>query len=220
MSRSPGRAPKPGPALRDRVDPRPVVSSETVYRGLVWDVRRDVVDLGAAGLVRRDLIDHPGAVAVVALDENDRVALIQQYRHPVETYEWEVPAGLLDLPGEPPHVTAARELAEEADLLAAEWQVLMDYPTSPGYTSEQIRVFLARGLSVVPEADRHQRHGEELGMPMSWVALDDALDAVLESRIHNPHTVIGILAAHAARSRGWRDLRAPDAPWPAHPVYR
>ncbi len=217
MSRLPEGALEP---VRDRWDPRPVVSSETVYRGLVWDVRRDVADLGAAGLVRRDLIDHPGAVAVVALDEDDRVALIQQYRHPVGTFEWEVPAGLLDLPGEPPQETAARELAEEADLRAARWHVLMDYATSPGYTSEQIRVFLARGLSVVPEGERHERHGEELGMPLRWVALDEALDAVLGSRIHNPHTVIGVLAAHTARGRGWRDLRDADAPWPTHPRYR
>lgn len=206
--------------LLDRLDPRPVVSSEVVYRGLIWDVRRDVVDLGVAGLVRRDLIEHPGAVAIVALDAQDRLALIQQYRHPIETFGWEIPAGLLDQRGESPVHAAARELAEEADLVAARWEVLLDYATSPGYTSEQIRIFLARDVTQVPADARHTRHGEELGMPLHWVALDAALEAVLESRIHNPHTVIGILAAHAARARNWADLRPALAPWPQHRDHR
>ena len=101
----------PGSAdLLDRLDPRPVVSSEVVYRGLIWDVRRDVVDLGVAGLVRRDLIEHPGAVAIVALDAQDRLALIQQYRHPIETFGWEIPAGLLDQRGESPVRAATRRV--------------------------------------------------------------------------------------------------------------
>jgi hypothetical protein len=108
--------PTPEPTLlADETDPQPVVGQEVVYRGLVWDVRRDAVDLGEAGVVQRDLIDHPGAVAVIAMDEDERIALVQQYRHPVGLREWEVPAGLLDIGGEPPHVCAARELSEEAD---------------------------------------------------------------------------------------------------------
>ena len=207
--------PTPEPTLlADETDPQPVVGQEVVYRGLVWDVRRDAVDLGEAGVVRRDLIDHPGAVAVIAMDEDERIALVQQYRHPIGLREWEVPAGLLDIGGEPPHVCAARELAEEADLVAGEWSMLIDYATSPGYTSEAIRIYLARDLSPVPEGERHARDGEELGMPLRFVSLDEAYDAVVAGRLHNPHTVIGIFAAYAARSRGWATLRPADVPWP------
>lgn len=201
-------------AIADEAVERPVLESRTVYHGLVWDVQRDRVDLGPGGIVDRDLIRHPGAVAVVALDEADRIALVQQYRHPVRVLEWEVPAGLLDIAGEDPLRTAARELAEEADLQATDWAVLTDYFTSPGYTSEAIRIYLARGISDLPAAARHTREGEEWGMPLRWLPLDAVLDAVLAGRIHNPHTVIAILATHAARARDWRDLRPADSPWP------
>ncbi|MEI2777849.1 MAG: NUDIX hydrolase [Tetrasphaera sp.] len=201
-------------SLADEVDPQPVLASETVYHGLVWDVRRDLVDLGVAGHVQRDLVEHPGAVAVLALDEQDRIALVQQYRHPVGVREWEIPAGLLDLDGEDPLVTAARELAEEADLAAESWAVLLDYVTSPGFTDEAIRIYVARGLSEIPPAERHTRSGEEHGMSLCFVPLDEALEAVLSGRLHNPHTVIAILSAQAFRSRGWAGLRPADSAWP------
>jgi ADP-ribose pyrophosphatase len=206
--------------LADRIVDRPVVRSEVVHHGMVWDVLRETVDLGEAGEVTREFVRHPGAVSVVALDDRDRVVLLQQYRHPVRVLEWEVPAGLLDVDGEDPWVAAARELHEEADLQAREWHVLVDYFSSPGGVDEALRVYLARGLSHVPEDDRHQREGEELGMPARWVDLDEAQDAVLAGRIHNPSAVIGILAAHAARERGWATLRPHDAPWPEHPSQR
>ena len=103
---------------------------------------------------------------------------------------------------------------EEADLVAGEWSMLIDYATSPGYTSEAIRIYLARDLSPVPEGERHKRDGEELGMPLRFVSLDEAYDAVVAGRLHNPHTVIGIFAAYAARSRGWATLNPADVPWP------
>jgi ADP-ribose pyrophosphatase len=206
--------------LADRIVHRPIVRSEVVHHGMVWDVLRETVDLGEAGEVTREFVRHPGAVSVVALDDRDRVVLLQQYRHPVRVLEWEVPAGLLDVDGEDPWVAAARELHEEADLQAQEWHVLVDYFSSPGGVDEALRVYLARGLSHVPEDDRHEREGEELGMPARWVDLDEAQDAVLAGRIHNPSAVIGILAAHAARERGWATLRPHDAPWPEHPARR
>jgi len=198
--------------IADEFAPARVVASETMYEGLVWDVRRDSVDLGHE-VVQRDLVDHPGAVAVIALDEEDRLVLIQQYRHPIRMREWEVPAGLLDVTDEPALLAAQRELAEEADLHADSWAVLLDYATSPGFTNETIRIFLARGIRPVPEEERHERTGEERDMPVRWVSLDEARDAVLAGRLHNPHTVIAILAAHAMRERGWRDLRPADEPW-------
>ncbi len=206
--------------LADIHHPLPILSSETVMHGMIWDVVRERVDLGDAGAVTREFVRHPGAVAVAALDERDRIVLIQQYRHPVRTLEWEIPAGLLDVEGEPSHVGAARELHEEADLTAATWHVLADYVSSPGGLDEALRIYLAQDLAPVAEAQRHTRDGEEHGMPVRRVPLDEALDAVLTGRLHNATAVIAILAAHAARERGWASLRPVDAPWPSHPGYR
>ncbi|HET7278902.1 MAG TPA: NUDIX hydrolase [Dermatophilaceae bacterium] len=206
--------------LTDVFEDLPVNNAEVVYRGRVWNVVRETVHLGDAGEVTREFVDHPGAVSVAALDDHDRIVLIQQYRHPVRTREWEVPAGLLDVEGEPPWICAARELHEEADLVADSWHVLADYYSSPGGLNEAMRIYLARGLSPVPEADRHARDGEELGMPVRWVPLDEARDAVLSGALHNATAVIAVLAAHAAREQNWATLRAFDAPWPHHPAYR
>ncbi|WP_225754214.1 NUDIX hydrolase [Actinotalea sp. Marseille-Q4924] len=196
----------------DVAAPRDVVASELLHGGMIWDVVRDTVHLGDAGTVRREYVRHPGAVSVIALDEQDRVLLLRQYRHPVRQELWEPPAGLLDVPGEPLQRAAARELAEEADLVAARWWTLVDYRSSPGGSDEALRVFLARDLTPVPEEDRHSREAEEHGMPTLWMPLDDAVTAVLGGHLHNPSTVIGVLAAAAARARGWADLRPADAP--------
>lgn len=196
----------------DVAAPREVTDSELLHDGMIWDVVRDTVDLGAAGTVRREYVRHPGAVSVIALDDDDRVLLLKQYRHPVGQELWEPPAGLLDVPGEPLRAAAARELAEEADLVAARWWTLVDYRSSPGGSDEALRVFLARDLSPVPEEDRHTREAEEHGMAVAWVPLSDAVAAVLEGRLHNPSTVIGVLAAAAARAQGWDGLRPADAP--------
>ena len=155
----------------------------------------------------REFVDHPGAVAVIALDEDERVLLLRQYRHPVRAELWEPPAGLRDVDGEPPHVTAARELAEEADLRAGEWHLLAEFANSPGGSNERILVYLARDLSQVPEAERFVREDEEAGMVPLWLPLDDAVTAVLEGRLHSPSAAVGVLAAAASRDRGWSTLR-------------
>ena len=212
-----------GVDLTDRLEQCPVLDSTVVFKGVVWDVRRDTVDLGEAGTVRREYVDHPGAVSIVALRQvagRDQVLLIQQYRHPVGAFEWELPAGLLDVAGEPPWLGAARELHEEADLIAGRWHVLIDYFGSPGGISEALRVFLARDLTGVRHGERFTREGEEHGMPVCWVDLDEAHEAVMQGQLHNPSAVVGILTAHAARARGWATLRPHDAPWPEHPAYR
>ena len=212
-----------GVDLTDRLERRPVLDTAVVFEGMVWDVRRDTVDLGEAGQVRREYVDHPGAVSIVALREVDdraQVLLIQQYRHPVGAFEWELPAGLLDVAGEPPWLGAARELHEEADLIAGLWHVLIDYFGSPGGISEALRVFLARDLTDVRHDERFTRESEEHAMPVCWVDLDEAQEAVLAGQLHNPSAVVGILTAHAARARGWATLRPPDAPWPEHPANR
>jgi ADP-ribose pyrophosphatase len=191
-----------------------VRSSRTVHHGMVWDVRRDAVDLGDGQTVTREVVDHTGAVGVVVLDAEDRVLLLRQYRHPVRSYLWEPPAGLLDVAGEDPQVAAARELAEEADLVADEWHVLVDFYNSPGGSTEAFRCYLARGLHEVPESERHEREHEERDMARGWVDLSEARELVLAGRLHNPTTVCGVLAAAAARDAGWATLRPADAPWP------
>lgn len=206
--------------LADRLEPRPTSESTVTHHGVIWDVRLDTVDLGDAGTVRREFVDHTGAVAVVALDDHDQLVMIQQYRHPVGGYLWEIPAGLLDVRGEPPLDAARRELAEEVDLAADTWHTLTGYYSSPGGNSETLRVFLARDLHLVPEGERHVREHEEAGMPTRWVSLDAAHRAVLAGRISSPAAMIGILTAHAARATDWTTLRAADAPWPEHPAYR
>jgi ADP-ribose pyrophosphatase len=160
--------------------------------------------------VVREFVDHPGAVAVLVLDAQDRVLLLQQYRHPVRRELWEPPAGLRDVDGEPPYLTAARELAEEADLRAATWHLLAEFHTSPGGSDEEILVYLARDVVEVPEAERFAREDEEATMVPLWVPLDEAVEAVLAGQLHSPSAVVGILAAAAARDRGWRTLRPVD----------
>ena len=202
--------------LRDeKVEPI-VLSSEVVVEGRIFDLRRDTVDLGDHGSVTREYLHHTGAVIVVALREIDGVdhlVMIRQYRHPVRCSEWELPAGLRDVSDEPPEVTAARELAEEVELRADRWDVVIDFFASPGSTSETLRVFLARDISTVTDAT-FERTGEEAGITGLWVPLDDAYAAVLTGRIHNPGAVIGLMATWGARQREWSTLRPADAPWP------
>lgn len=212
----------PAEQLADRRDPRPVTARETPYRGMIWDVRRDSVDLGAAGVVQREYLEHPGAVVIAPYREVDgraQVLMISQYRHPVGTFEWELPAGLLDVDGEPPLGAAQRELAEEVDLTASTWHVLADFYGSPGGMNEALRIYLARDLAAVPVGQRHEREAEELGMPCYWVELADAVAAALDGRINNAAAVVGVLALEAAAARDWSTLRAGGAPWPQHPRY-
>lgn len=202
-----------GPVGDERAD-LVVRSSTRVHHGLVWDVRRDEVELADGQVVTREVLEHTGAVGVVALDDRDRVLLVRQYRHPVRSYLWEPPAGLLDVAGEDPLVTAQRELAEEAHLTAGEWHVLVDFFNSPGGSTEAFRCYLARDLRPVPHEERHEGHGEERDMPVAWLPLDDARDRVLAGRLHNPTAVTGILAACAARDAGWQTLRSAGSAWP------
>ncbi len=201
----------PASVLQDeRVDVA-ITATETVFEGRVWNLRRDEFRYGDGAIVR-EYVDHSGAVAVLALDEDDRVLLIRQYRHPVGFREWEIPAGLLDVPGEDPLEAARRELAEEADLTAERWDVLSDFFTSPGGSDEAIRIYLARGLAATTEV--FARTEEEADIEVRWAPLDEVVDAALARRIQNPSLVIAALAASAARHRGWSTLGRADADWP------
>ena len=178
--------------LRDEPFEPEVLQSDLVYKGWVWDVRSDRVAYGGGEIVR-EYVDHTGAVAVLALDDDGRVLLIQQYRHPIRHRDWELPAGLLDIEGEDPMVAAQRELAEEADLIARDWQPLVSTWTTPGGNSELIRIYLATGIQAAPDA--FAREDEEADIRLEWVPLSDAVDAVLDGRLCNGILSLGVLAA-------------------------
>jgi ADP-ribose pyrophosphatase len=200
------------PWLTDATANWPVVGSEKLAKGSVVTVRRDQVQMPDGAEVGREVIEHPGAVGIVALDDAGQVLLIRQYRHPVGRMLWEIPAGLRDVAGEPPLVTARRELLEEAGYLAADWQVLADFFTSPGITSERLRVYLARGMTRVPDAERdYVPDHEEAHLTVEWAPLDVVVSRILAGNLHNGVMMIGVLAAMAARHNGFATLRAADA---------
>ncbi len=200
--------------VRDTPFTQSVESSSEIYRGRVWSVRGEAVNFDGS-VHQRDVLVHPGAVAVIALDGQDRVLLIRQYRHPVAMQLFEPPAGLLDVPGEPAWQTAARELAEESGYQADEWHTLVDMFNSPGGSSEAIRVFLARGLREIEGGRPRTGEAEESHLPRAWVPLDEAVALVLAGAIGSPSAVCGILAANEARRAGWVTLRPADAHWSA-----
>ncbi|MFI6731981.1 NUDIX domain-containing protein [Nonomuraea sp. NPDC050451] len=187
-----------------------VVDSKERFRGHVITVVTDSVKMPLDEVADRDVVVHPGSVAVLALDDRERVLMIRQYRHPTRMLMWELPAGIRDVEGESLVEGAARELAEEAGYRADTWHTLVDLRSSPGMTDERIRVFLARDLTKV-ETDFVHRH-EEIDMPVEWVPLADAVERALMGMIHNSPAVAGILAAYAASVEGFALLRPADAP--------
>lgn len=199
-------------SLTDVAERWPVVSTEQLAHGTVVSVGRDLVRMPDGEEVGREVVQHPGAVGILAMDEAGQVLLIRQYRHPVGRQLWEIPAGLRDVAGEPPLATAQRELLEEAGYLAADWQVLADFFTSPGITSERLRVYLARGLTSVPDAERqYVPNHEEAHLTIEWAPLDVVVSRILAGDLHNGVMMIGVLAAFAARQDGFATLRGADA---------
>jgi 8-oxo-dGDP phosphatase len=193
------------------------VSSRTVYSGHILTLRADEVRMPGGEVKTREVIEQFGAVGIVALDSEDRVVLIRQYRHPVGEWLVELPAGLLDEPGEKAYGAAARELAEETALTAGRWDVLVDLRVSPGLSNEAVRVYLARDLADVPDADRHVGTDEETDLGVHRMDLDEAVAAVFTGEIQNSLAVAGLLAVAYARDHGWATLRPADSPWPARP---
>jgi 8-oxo-dGDP phosphatase len=199
--------------LADVTEHWPVVSSAELLRSRLITVRTDKVRMPDNQMAEREVVLHPGAVAVLALDDTDRILLIRQYRHPVGRLLWEIPAGLRDVAGEDPLRTARRELVEEAGYRAGDWRVLADYFSSPGYSTERIRIYLARDLEPVPAAERDfiPQH-EEAFLLTGWLPLEAAVGKVFAGELHNGVTALGILAGYAARSDGFARLRPADAP--------
>ena len=193
----------------------PVQSSKDIYVGKVMALRSDDVVMPGGRVAAREILEHPGAVAVVALDPDDRLMMIHQYRHPVGRRLWELPAGLLDFAGEDPVDAARRELAEEAGLAATDWSVLVDVASSPGFSDESVRVYLARGLTEVGRPELGD--DEEADLTTRWVTLSVAVRMVLAGTIVNGVTVAAVLAANTVAGAG-ASGRPVDAPWPDRPT--
>ncbi|WP_374021498.1 NUDIX domain-containing protein [Mycobacterium sp. HNNTM2301] len=189
-------------------------SSETLYTGKIFALRRDQVRMPGDQVVTREIVEHFGAVAVVALDDDDNIPMVYQYRHAFGRRLWELPAGLLDVGGEPPHLTAARELHEEAGLKADTWRVLVDLNSTPGFSDESVRVYLATGLT---ELERPEAHDEEADMTLQWYPIEEATDMVLRGEIVNAIAVAGILAAQVVKTESM-PTRAVSSPWPDKPT--
>lgn len=194
-----------------------ITATATPFRGNKTSVRTDDVVMPDGSVARRDYQVHPGSVAILALDEADRVLVVRQYRHPVRQKLWEIPAGLLDIPGENPLHAAQRELYEEAHVKAEDWRVLTDVYTTPGGCDESVRIFLARDLSEA-EGERFDVSDEEADMEQARVALPELVRGVLAGELHNNALVVGVMSLTAALAGdGPEALRPADAEWPARP---
>jgi 8-oxo-dGTP pyrophosphatase MutT (NUDIX family) len=189
------------------------IASETIYVGKIFALRADEVRMPRGNAARREVVEHYGAVAVLAMDDDRNVVMVYQYRHPLGRRLWELPAGLLDLGGEPPHITAARELEEEAGLAATQWRVLVDMVSTPGFSDEGVRVYLATGLTDVGRPDAHD---EEADLIVRWFPLEQAVRMVLTGEIVNAIAIAGILATHTVHDVS--ELRPVDAPWIDRPT--
>ncbi|MFI5755959.1 NUDIX domain-containing protein [Streptomyces sp. NPDC051569] len=203
--------------IKDAPEEWRVTATTTPFRGNKTSVRTDHVVMPDGSVHSRDYQVHPGSVAILALDDAGRVLVLRQYRHPVRQKLWEIPAGLLDIPGENPLAAAQRELYEEAYVKAGDWRVLTDVYTSPGGTDEALRIFLARDLS---EADgaRFEVAEEEADMELERVELAELVRGVLAGELHNNCLAVGVLALTAALAGDGIDaLRPAEAPWPARP---
>jgi ADP-ribose pyrophosphatase len=190
-----------GSILSDAEASWPVSSSEMKYES-------PYVSLGIDTIVDPDGAEHARAVVkpndaigIVALDEDDRLLLVEQYRHPVRRRLLEIPAGTLDVPGESALDASIRELAEEADLVAGHWEPQIRLVATPGYSTESWQVFTATDLSAVPESDRTRREAEEADMLQWWMPFDQAVEAVLAGRFSDALTVAAILAAQVLRTQ-------------------
>ncbi|MCM2580588.1 NUDIX domain-containing protein [Streptomyces meridianus] len=206
-----------GERLQDVAEEWRVTATATPFTGNKTSVRTDDVVMPDGAVARRDYQVHPGSVAVLALDEQNRVLVLRQYRHPVRHKLWEIPAGLLDVPGENPLHAAQRELYEEAHVKAEDWRVLTDVFTTPGGCDEAVRIFLARDLSDA-EGERFDVSEEEADMELARVPLPDLVTGILAGELHNNCLVVGALALTAALAGdGVEALRPAQAPWPARP---
>ena len=207
--------------IADSPESWPVRSSTVLASGHVATFIEDEITTPGGDEIAREYFRHPGAVGIIAIDDEQRIALVRQYRHAVRHRLIEPPAGLLDVEGEVYLLAAQRELAEEVELAAADWRVLVDLFTTPGIVGEALRIYLARDLELLAAPDGFALHGEEAHMDIVWASLSDVVDAILAGRLHNPTVVSGALAAWTALHKdGFDSLRAADEPWPARDLVK
>lgn len=191
--RLPGRVRAPDEVLADRPASWPVTASRRPFDGGFVSVREDTLTEPAGGSLDRVVVEHHGAVGVLALDEDDRVLLVRQYRHAALADLLELPAGILDVDGEDPPTAAARELAEETDVVASTWRELGQFWPSPGMTDEHWVVYEARDLAPAAPGASPERVHEEAYLEVWWVPLPEAVAMVLDGRITDAMTTIGLL---------------------------
>lgn len=169
-----------------------VVDSEIVLEAPILAVRRDQVRMPGGKVSAREIVEHFGAVAVVAADEDNRLYMLNQWRQAAGQRLVELPAGLLDVADEDPLEAAKRELVEEAGLKAESWSLLTDMFSSPGFAEEAVRIYLARGLRAV---DKPEAHDEEADMTASWIGVEDAVAMAMGGEISNGIALSGVLLA-------------------------
>ena len=166
--------------------PERTVRSEQVFRGDLLSLRVDEVELDSGRRTTREVVEHPGAVAILAWD-GERLAMVSQWRAAASGELLEIPAGTLE-PGEQPGATARRELAEECGLAAENWEEGPSFYTAPGFCTELLTLFLASDL-VPSEASAP----EDEALTRSWLTLDEALAAIDDGRIRDAKSLVGIL---------------------------
>lgn len=208
-----------GNVIKDTSETWETLATRRPFEGAKTAVASDQVRMPDGSVARRDYQVHPGSVCVLALDEEERVLVIRQYRHPVRHKLWELPAGLLDVPGENPLHAAQRELYEEAHVKAEDWRVLTDFFASPGGSDEAVRVFLARGVSEAEGERYEETSSEEADMEVAWVPVADLVRGIFAGELSNAALVAGVLGVSAALASGTGldSLRPALAPWPARP---
>ena len=192
--------------LADRPMAWPVVSSQDLHRDdWVVALREDrITRPGHSEEFSRLSLEHPGAVVVLAVDDDERVMCLRQYRHTSGHEFVELPAGLRDAGDEPAVETARRELREEVELDAADWRLLLSTFSSAGISDEVHEIFLARGLTHAPRGDFEMEH-EEAEMERFWVPMADLLEAVLEGRVRQGPLAQAVLAYDVLKRRGALD---------------
>lgn len=191
-----------------------VHGSTVLLESPILAVRQDRVEMPGGTVSNREIVEHFGAVAVVAVDEHGRLPLVQQYRHSVGRRLWELPAGLLDIAGEDEVTGAQRELLEEAGLLAESWSVLVDLVTSPGFCDESVRVFLATSLREGEQPAAPD--DEEADMDHQWVNIEEAVAMIMSGQIVNSIAIAGIFAAAEVLS-GRAEARPVSVPFDLRP---
>jgi len=199
--------------IKDEPADFPLIKSDTVFSGRIWEVREEVFQFGEQELTR-DFIVHPGAVGVIALNDLGQMLLVQQYRRALGQMMWEPPAGLLDVEGEDPLEAAKRELQEETGYVASDWRVLFDFAPSSGGSSELVRCYLATGLEL-HEAGRPEATGEEADMKVQWTPVGEVMEAIHTGAISNSLLITGTFALLAAMADPDSIVRDGNAPWVA-----